>query len=60
MGETFDETAMTDLAAGGFATMPAEMRHYLASKTAATFQVHGTGPFTITYVNPSDDPRKKP
>jgi hypothetical protein len=22
------------------------------------FQVHGMGPFTLTYVNPDDDPRQ--
>jgi hypothetical protein len=22
-------------------------------------QVHGVGPWTLTYVNPADDPRKK-
>ena len=29
------------------------------SKIAATIQVHGTGPFGVTYVNPADDPRTK-
>jgi ketosteroid isomerase-like protein len=56
MGEQFDQAAMTDLAAGGYATMPAEMRHYFLAKSAATFQVHGMGPFAITYVNPADAP----
>lgn len=59
MGEQFDQSAMTDLAAGGYATMPAEMRHYFLAKSAATFQVNGMGPFAVNYVNPADDPRKK-
>jgi quercetin dioxygenase-like cupin family protein len=59
MGETFDEKALKDLPAGGYAKMPAEMRHYALAKTAVTLQVHGTGPFTLTYVNPADDPRNK-
>ena len=29
------------------------------SKTAATIQVHGIGPFAINYVNPADDPSKQ-
>ena len=29
----------------------------LMSKSPATIQVHGMGPFAITYVNPTDDPR---
>lgn len=59
MGDKPDPAAMTDLAAGGFVVLPAEMRHTFVSKTASTFQVHGTGPFAITYVNPADDPRLK-
>jgi quercetin dioxygenase-like cupin family protein len=57
MGESFDEKAMMALPVGGFAAMPPNTRHYLMAKTAATIQVHGTGPFAITYVNPKDDPR---
>jgi quercetin dioxygenase-like cupin family protein len=59
MGDKTDPAAMTTLAAGGFAVLPAEMRHTFVAKTAATFQVHGMGPFAITYVNPADDPRLK-
>ena len=48
-----------ELGVGGYAAMPAQMHHYLTTKTAATVQVHGMGPFQITYVNPADDPSKK-
>jgi ketosteroid isomerase-like protein len=58
MGEKFDQSAMKDLPAGGYAAMPAEMRHFFMAKTAATIQVHGIGPFAINYVNPADDPRQ--
>jgi hypothetical protein len=34
------------------------MRHFAMAKTAGTIQVHGTGPFVLTYVNPADDPSK--
>jgi hypothetical protein len=27
------------------------------ARTDVVIQVHGTGPFSITYVNPADDPR---
>ena len=57
MGEEFNEGTMTALPTDGFATLPAGMRHYFLAKTAATFQVHGIGPFGITYVNAADDPR---
>lgn len=57
MGEKFDKSTMQTLPAGGYALLPAEMRHYAMSKTAAIVQVTGNGPFGITYVNPDDDPR---
>lgn len=59
MGDKFDESAMQEVTTGGFASVPADMRHTFMAKTAATIQVHGIGPFGITYVNPADDPRMK-
>ena len=59
MGESFDKVKVKDLSAGGYALLPAEMRHFALAKTDATVQVHGMGPFTLTYVNPADDPRKR-
>jgi ketosteroid isomerase-like protein len=53
------EPAMKDLTAGSYAVLPAEMRHVFATRTAVTMQVHGIGPFAITYVNPADDPRQQ-
>jgi len=59
MGETDDPATRTDLPAGGFVLLPAESRHTFAAKTKAAIQIHGMGPFGITYVNPADDPRNK-
>ena len=59
MGEKFDQATMKELPAGGYALLPAEMRHYAMAKTEATVQVHGMGPFQLTYVNPGDDPSKR-
>ena len=59
MGDKFDKATMKDLPAGGYALLPAEMRHYALAKTEATVQVHGMGPFALTYVNPGDDPSKR-
>jgi len=58
MGDAFDRKSMKALPAGGYALLPAEMRHYAWTKSGATVQVHGMGPFVITYVNPADDPSK--
>jgi ketosteroid isomerase-like protein len=60
MGEQFDESKMTTVPVGGYAALPAQMRHYFLAKTAATFQVHGVGPFVVNYVNPADDPSTQP
>jgi quercetin dioxygenase-like cupin family protein len=59
MGDTLNESGMTSLSAGGFAKMPARMRHFVMAKGATEIQIHGVGPFGITYVNPKDDPRTK-
>jgi len=59
MGEVWDESKMETVDAGGYAGLPAGMRHYFLAKSASTFQVHGMGPFTINYINPADDPSKK-
>jgi quercetin dioxygenase-like cupin family protein len=59
MGETFDKASMKDLPVGGYALLPAEMRHFALAKTDAIVQVHGMGPFALTYVNPADDPSKR-
>jgi hypothetical protein len=60
MGDTFDPKSMKALPIGGYAVLPAEMHHFAWTKTGATVQVHGTGPFVINYVNPDDDPSKAP
>ena len=58
MGETFDPAAMKDLPVAGYALLPAQMRHYAMAKTPVVVQVHGMGPFQLTYVNAADDPSR--
>jgi uncharacterized RmlC-like cupin family protein len=57
MGEALDMAKGTVLSAGGFTAMPAGMHHFAWTKKGATIQIHGMGPFSITYINPTDDPR---
>ncbi len=59
MGEAFDEASMKELTVGGYALLPAEMRHFAMAKTDAMVQVHGSGPFVLNYVNPADDPSRR-
>ncbi len=57
MGEKFDQTATRAMAAGTFGFWPAEMRHFAWVEGDTVVQLHGIGPWMITYVNPADDPR---
>jgi len=55
-GETFDETKLQTMNVGNFVTMPKEMRHFALCKGETIVQIHGTGPFKVNWVNPSDVP----
>jgi quercetin dioxygenase-like cupin family protein len=57
MGDTFDQKTGKGYPAGSFVQAPANMHHYAWSKGPSVVQVHGVGPFAITYVNTADDPR---
>jgi quercetin dioxygenase-like cupin family protein len=59
MGDKFDAEKGVRLQSGGFAEAPAKMNHYGWTKEGAIVQVHGQGPFVITYVDPAEDPSKK-
>jgi len=57
MGEKFDQAATREMPAGTFGFWAAGMRHFVWAKGDTVVQLHGMGPWGITYVNPSDDPR---
>lgn len=57
MGDKFDQAATHEMAAGGFAILPAGMKHFAWMKGQTIVQISGDGPFVINYVNPADDPR---
>jgi len=59
MGEKLDEKKGMALTSGGYAEAPPKMNHYAWSSSPTVVQVHGQGPFAITYVTPADDPRNK-
>jgi quercetin dioxygenase-like cupin family protein len=58
MGDKLDPAKSIALKTGGFAEAPAKMNHYAWADEETVLQVHGQGPFAITYVNPADDPSK--
>jgi quercetin dioxygenase-like cupin family protein len=59
MGDKFDQATAKRMPAGTFGFWPAGMRHFAWTEGETILQLHGLGPWTITYVNPADDPRTK-
>jgi len=57
-GATFDQTKGMDMPAGTFGFIGPHMQHYAWTTGETIVQVHGMGPFKLTYVNPADDPSK--
>ena len=58
MGGKFDEATAREIAPGGFAVLPAGMKHFVWMTGETVVQIQSEGPFVIKYVNPADDPRK--
>lgn len=50
---------MMELPAGSFARMKVGTQHFVRADKETIVQLNGMGPWGITYVNPSDDPRHK-
>ena len=59
MGDTYDESKGTALKAGDYMVVRKGAHHYAWASEDTILQVHGMGPFAISYVNPADDPSKK-
>ena len=57
MGDKFDRAATREMTTGSFGYWPVGMKHFAWTKGETILQLHGQGPWTITYVNPADDPR---
>ena len=58
-GDKLDTSKSKELRAGSVAIMQPKTPHFGWTKEEAIVQVHGVGPWGVTYVNPEDDPRKK-
>lgn len=58
-GDTFDAAKAQPLGQGSVAVMPPGAPMFGYTKEEAVIQLHGAGPWGITYLNPADDPRKK-
>lgn len=55
-GEKLDRGAGTLLTAGGFVELPAGHQHFAWTGAETIVQIHGPGPFDITYLDPADNP----
>ena len=58
-GEKFEPKVAQALNAGGIAIMQPKTPHFAWTGGETIVQLHGTGPWGITYLNPADDPRKQ-
>jgi SAM-dependent methyltransferase len=58
-GSTFDESKGRALPVGGFSYVGPQRHHFAWAEGETEIQIHGLGPFEMTYVNPNDDPSMK-
>lgn len=58
-GDKLDKAKTQALKAGSFAVMQPKTNHFGWTRKETIIQIHGMGPWGITYVDPADDPRKK-
>jgi quercetin dioxygenase-like cupin family protein len=59
IGDKLDPTKTRALPAGSVSIIPAKTNHFAWAQGETVVQVHGVGPWGLTYVDPADDPRKK-
>jgi len=57
MGNSIDGKSMKSLDKGQSVNLKANMRHYARAQGPTVVSVSGNGPFAITYVKETDDPR---
>jgi hypothetical protein len=58
-GATYDRSTARALPAGTYSSMQPGMKHFGWAEGETVIQIATEGPWGITYVNPSDDPRRK-
>ena len=59
-GRDWRNASLRPLPAGQVATVAAQHPHFVRAKGKTMIEIRSTGPFEITYVNSTDDPRKAP
>lgn len=59
MGDKLDRSRGQAVRTGDVMIMQPAAPHYAWTEGEVEVQLHGTGPWGVTYINPADDPRKK-
>jgi uncharacterized RmlC-like cupin family protein len=59
IGDRFDAQKTTAMKPGTVNLMPPKMHHFAWTAEETVFQLNVVGPWTVTYLNPADDPRKQ-
>jgi len=59
MGESLNKKNAQKMPAGSYGNWPAGLKHLVWAEGVTVVQLHGIGPWQITYVNAADDPRTK-
>ena len=58
IGDKMDAKLMHAYKAGDFVAIAGKTRHCAQAKTAAVIQLHGDGPFDLSYADPADNPQR--
>jgi quercetin dioxygenase-like cupin family protein len=59
MGDKLDPKKAKAMEQGDSGSVPAGMHHFAIARGATIVAVSAQGPFTMTYVNPADDPTQR-
>ena len=59
MGEKFERSGTHPVATGDMMIMQPGTAHYAWTDGETVVQLHGTGPWGLTYINAADDPRNQ-
>jgi hypothetical protein len=59
MGTKFEHAATHRVGPGDMMIMAAGVQHFGWTAVEVLLQLHGIGPWGVTYVDPADDPRRK-
>ncbi len=59
MGDRFDQGKTRAMKPGTVLIMPPKMHHFAWTAEETIFQLNVTGPWSVTYLDPADDPRSK-